>query len=164
MSIIIKASPRSRPVLTGLYYGHELCPYTSNATRMGFREGKPAPGHSFHLIIPHLDISFTSRTDKWKTVKCSTHSPPLPPAYGFDWRRYFRQQIIAESPSPKSLPLLMWGCRGWESTKTRLRRTLRIKLHTSDRLFLNQLPPSDAVRKQKKKYFRGSFQFGIVTI
>jgi len=29
---------------------------------------------------------------------------------------------------------------------------------------INPLPPSGAVRKQKKKYFRGSFQFSIVTI
>jgi len=31
-------------------------------------------------------------------------------------------------------------------------------------LNLNQLPPSNAVRKQKIKYFKGCFQFGIVTI
>jgi len=28
----------------------------------------------------------------------------------------------------------------------------------------NPLPPSAAVRKQKKKYFRGYFQFSIITI
>jgi len=28
----------------------------------------------------------------------------------------------------------------------------------------NPLSPSDAIREQKKKYFRGSFQFSIVTI
>jgi len=29
---------------------------------------------------------------------------------------------------------------------------------------INLPPPSDAVRKQKKKYFRGSLQISIVTI
>jgi len=29
---------------------------------------------------------------------------------------------------------------------------------------LNPIPPSDAVRKQEKKYCRGSFQFSIVKI
>jgi len=31
-------------------------------------------------------------------------------------------------------------------------------------LYINPLPPSVAVRKQKKKYFRGYFQFSIITI
>jgi len=30
--------------------------------------------------------------------------------------------------------------------------------------FFNPPPPSDVIWKQKKKYFRGSFQFSIVTI
>ena len=37
--------------------------------------------------------------------------------------------------------------------------TLLIQAH-----FINLLPPSNGVRKQKKKYFRGSFEFSVLTI
>jgi len=40
---------------------------------------------------------------------------------------------------------------------------LTVLLRFATLFFFNPLPPSDAVRKQKK-YFRGSFQFGIVTL
>jgi len=40
----------------------------------------------------------------------------------------------------------------------------KINFKKCDKKLFNPLPPSDAVRKQKKKYFRGSFQFSIAEI
>jgi len=40
----------------------------------------------------------------------------------------------------------------------------RIMIETIHPICLNPLPPSDAVQKQEKKKFRGSFQISIVTI
>jgi len=39
-----------------------------------------------------------------------------------------------------------------------------VKTNTTYVHRINPLPPSVAVRKQKKKYFRGYFQFSIITI